>query len=310
MRRVAALLAAALLAAGLGACGGGGAEPGAPKGATLVLDFQPNAVHSGIYATQANGYFRDEGLDLKIQEPSSTADSAKLLETGRADFAVMDISDYGIARERGLDLVAIAAIVQRPLAAVIAGDRNEIRTPADLAGKTVGVTGVPSDDAVLDTVLRSGGVDPSDVNRVTIGFNAVADLAAGKIDAATAFWNAEGVQLQQTGIPIREFRVDQFGAPRYPELLVVTRSGNEALGSRLVAALERGYGELGSSPGAALQDLLHEVQGLNPADQARQLQALTLAQAFARGGSEATPDLDQGSIARWRQWAQQAGLLD
>ena len=158
-------------------------------------------MHSGIYAAQANGYFRDEGLDLKIQEPSSTADSAKLLETGRADFAVMDISDFGIARERGLDLVAIAAIVQRPLASVIAGDRNEIRTPADLAGKTVGVTGVPSDDAVLDTVLRSGGVDPSDVHRVTIGFNAVADLAAGKIDAATAFWNAEGVQLQQTGNP-------------------------------------------------------------------------------------------------------------
>src|SRR3954470_11841157 len=221
MRRVAALLAAALLGAGLAACGGGGAEPGAPKGATLVLDFQPNAVHSGIYAAQAKGYFRDAGIDLQIQEPSSTADSAKLLETGRADFAVMDINDFGIARERGLDLVAIAAIVQRPLASVIARDPAEIRTPADLAGKTIGVTGVPSDDAVLDTVLRSGGVDPSDVHRVTIGFNAVADLAAGKVDAATAFWNAEGVELQQQGIPIREFRVDQFGAPRYPELVVV-----------------------------------------------------------------------------------------
>src|SRR5215211_2286555 len=197
MKRVAALLAAVLLATALPGCGGGGAEPGAPKGATLVLDFQPNAVHSGIYAAQADGDFKDEGIELQIQEPSSTADSAKLLETGRADFAVMDINDFGIARERGLDLVAIAAIVQRPLASVIAADRNEIRTAADLADKTIGVTGVPSDDAVLDTVLRSGGGDPSDVHRVTIGFNAVASLAAGKIDAATAFWNAEGVQLSE-----------------------------------------------------------------------------------------------------------------
>ena len=227
MRRVAALLAAALLAA-LTGCGGGGAEPGAPKGATLVLDFQPNAVHSGIYAAEASGEFGDEGLDLTIREPSSTADSAKLLESGRADFAMIDINDFGIARERGLDLVAIAAIVQRPLASVIARDRNEIRTPADLAGKTIGVTGVPSDDAVLDTVLRSGGVDPSSVHRVTIGFNAVADLAAGKLDAATAFWNAEGVQLEQRGIPIREFRVDQFGAPRYPELVLVAKAGDRA----------------------------------------------------------------------------------
>src|SRR4051794_22556763 len=226
MKRVAASLAAVLLALALAACGGDGAEPGAPEGATLILDFQPNAVHSGIYAAQANGYFKDEGIDLTIQQPSSTSDSPKLLESGRADLAVMDINDFGIARERGLDLVAIAAIVQRPLASVIAGDRNEVRTPADLAGKTIGVTGVPSDDAVLDTVLRAGGVDPSSVHRVTIGFNAVAELAAGKVDAATAFWNAEGVELKQQGIPTREFRVDQFGAPRYPELVVATSASN------------------------------------------------------------------------------------
>jgi putative hydroxymethylpyrimidine transport system substrate-binding protein len=221
----------------------------------------------------------------------------------------MDISDFGIARERGLDLIPIAAIVQLPLASVIAGDPNEIRTPADLAGKTVGVTGVPSDDAVLDTVLRSGGVNPSDVHRVTIGFNAVADLAAGKIDAATAFWNAEGVQLHQMGIPIREFRVDQFGAPRYPELLVVGRSGSEALGSKLTAALSRGYELLGRNPDQALNDLFEEVPGLDRATQHAQLDALTSAEAFSLGDSISTPRLDRATLERWQAWATQAGLL-
>jgi putative hydroxymethylpyrimidine transport system substrate-binding protein len=308
MRRVAALLAAALLAAPIG-CGGGGAEPGAPRGATLVLDFQPNAVHSGIYAAEATGDLGDEGLDLTIREPSSTADSAKLLESGRADFAVMDINDFGIARERGLDLVAIAAIVQRPLASVIARDRNEIRTPADLAGKTIGVTGVPSDDAVLDTVLRSGGVDPSSVHRVTIGFNAVADLAAGRLDAATAFWNAEGVQLEQRGIPIREFRVDQFGAPRYPELVLVAKAGDEQLGVRLTAALRRGYEVLGRDPQKALDDLFDQVPGLDRSAQQAQLESLTSARAFALGRSVATPHLEPASVERWHAWAAHAGLL-
>jgi putative hydroxymethylpyrimidine transport system substrate-binding protein len=310
MRRVAALLAAALLTGALAGCGGGGAEPGAPKGATLVLDFQPNAVHSGIYAAQANGFFKDEGIDLDIQEPSSTADSAKLLETGRADFAVMDINDFGIARERGLDLVAIAAIVQRPLASVIARDPNEIRTPSDLAGKTIGVTGVPSDDAVLDSVLRSGGVDPSDVHRVTIGFNAVADLAAGKVDAATAFWNAEGVELQHQGIPIREFRVDQFGAPRYPELVVVQKTGNEELGHRLVAGLRGGYDVLAEQPRRALDDLLDQVPGLDRSAQDAELDALDSSRAFSLGKVAATPTLDRGAIERWRAWAVRSGLLD
>ena len=312
MRRVAALLAAVLLGAALAACGGGGAEPGAPKGATLVLDFQPNAVHTGLYAAQAEGYFEDAGIELTIREPSSTADSAKLLETGRADFAIMDINDFGLARERGLDLVAIAAIVQRPLASVIAGDRDEIRTPADLAGETVGVTGVPSDEAVLDTILRSGGVDSSNVDRVNIGFNAVAALAGGKVDAATAFWNAEGVQLGRLGLQIGEFMVDQLGAPRYPELLVVTLPDHAAGPATrgLIRGLERGYRILASSPDRALSDLLDQVQGLDADLQRTELDALTRARAFSRGDDRATPALDPRSIRKWRTWASDAGLLD
>ena len=307
MRRVAALLAAALLVV-LTGCGGGGAEPGAPRGATLVLDFQPNAVHSGIYAAQANGDFEDEGIDLHIQEPSSTADSAKLLEAGRANFAVMDINDFGIARERGLDLVAIAAIVQRPLASVIARDPGEIRAPADLAGKTIGVTGVPSDDAVLDTVLRSGGVDPSSVHRVTIGFNAVADLAAGKVDAATGFWNAEGVELQQRGIPIREFRVDDFGAPRYPELVVATTPTNCGEVPSLLTGLRRGYGFLGERPDQALDDLLNQVSGLDRASEEAQFEALTSADAFGGPAGE-TSTLNPIHGRAWLSWASRHGVI-
>src|SRR5262249_38712106 len=159
------------------------------------------------------------------------------------------------------------------LASVIARDRNEIRTPADLAGKTVGVTGVPSDDAVLDTVLRSGGVDPSSVKRVTIGFNAVADLAARKIDAATAFWNAEGVELQQMGIPVREFRVDQFGAPRYPELVLAASRSSCRRARPLLDGLARGYVILERDPQAALGDLLGDVNGLDRDSQEAQLNA-------------------------------------
>ena len=114
-------------------------------------------------------------------------------------------------------MVGIAPIVQRPLAAVLV-DPSDVRRPRDLEGRTVGVTGLPSDDAVLDSVLEADGANPDAVDRVTIGFNAVASLAAGRVDAATAFWNAEGVELRRQGIPTGAFRVDDYGAPRYPEL--------------------------------------------------------------------------------------------
>jgi putative hydroxymethylpyrimidine transport system substrate-binding protein len=308
MGRLAALLAVALCGAAFAACGDD-AEPGAPTGATLVLDFQPNAVHSGIYAAQQRGYFEDEGLDLEIREPSSSADSAKLLEAGRADFAVMDINDFGIARERGLEIAAIAAVVQRPLASVIAADGDAIRTPADLEGATVGVTGVPSDDAVLDTVMADAGLPPDAVTRQTIGFQAVPLLAAGQVDAATAFWNAEGVQLSEEGIPTREFRVDEFGAPRYPELVIATDAdtagGVDGPACQLHRGLVRGYREMQEDPQAALDDLLAANPDLDADNQEAQMDALVEAEAFSQwiGQHPMTSKLYLGPASAWSRWA-------
>ena len=228
MAKVVALLAAVLAALGLAACGDDGAEPGAPREATLVLDFQPNAVHAGIYAALAEDEYADAGVELDVREPSASTDAPKLLEAGRAQFAILDIHDLGLARERGFEVVGIAPIVQRPLAAVIAGDGDAVREPSDLEGGEVGVTGLPSDDAVLDSVLEADAADPAEVDRVTIGFEAVPTLSAGRLDAATAFWNAEGVALRRAGVPTREFRVDDYGAPRYPELVLTTAAATLA----------------------------------------------------------------------------------
>jgi NitT/TauT family transport system substrate-binding protein/putative hydroxymethylpyrimidine transport system substrate-binding protein len=220
MRR--ALLPAALLvilaAAG---CGGAGGNSGHTRPVTLVLDFTPNGAHAGIYAAVARHRDRDHGVRLTVRQPTASSDSLKLLSVGRADLAVADIHDLALARERGEDLVGVGALVQRPLASVIAGPR--VTRPRQLEGKRVGVTGVPSDNAVLRAVVQGDGGDPRRVRTITIGFSAVPSLLAGKVAAATAFWNVEGVVLKRRGLATHEFRVDSFGAPRYPELVLVAR---------------------------------------------------------------------------------------
>jgi NitT/TauT family transport system substrate-binding protein/putative hydroxymethylpyrimidine transport system substrate-binding protein len=220
MRRILVFMG---VAAALAGCGGDD-EAGAPPTVTVGLDFTPNAAHAGIYGAVRTGRDEENGVHIRIRPPAGgSPDSLKLLATGRADIAVLDIHDLGLAREKGADVVGIGALVQRPLAAVIARADREIARPRDLEGRDVGVAGLPSDDAVLRAVVEDDGGDFDQVHRVTIGFGAVANLLAGNVDAATAFWNAEGVVLRERGLKTREFRVDDFGAPRYPEVVLVVR---------------------------------------------------------------------------------------
>jgi putative hydroxymethylpyrimidine transport system substrate-binding protein len=306
MRVVTALLAAALLLAGVAGCGGSGAEPGAPVGATLVLDFIPNAAHTGIYAARYQGYYRDAGINLTIRQPGESTDAPKLLAAGRTDFAILDIHDLGIARERGLDVVGLMPIVQRPLAAVIANANSGVRRPRQLQGREVGVTGLPSDEAVVDSEVSADGGDPAKVKRVTIGFNAVSSLAANKVAAATGFWNAEGVALRRQGVPVRIFKVDRYGAPPYPELVLVasrqTVERRPQLVSSMVEATKRGYGFAVTHPAQALDDLLAEVPSLERADQAAQMSALrpVLAPAPFR----------PAVLNAWARWDLEHGLLE
>lgn len=219
--RLTALLACAVLAVMAGGCGGSDEADGSGvRPLTLALDFQPNAAHAGIYMAVERDLDRRHGVDIDIRVPSSSTDSLKLLAAGRADASIVDIHDLGLAHERGSDVVGIGALVQRPLAAVIA--RPEIGRPRELEGRRVGVTGLPSDDAVLRATVEADGGDYDEVRRTTIGFSAVPSLAAGRVDAVVTFWNAEGVALRQRGVPTRQFRVDDYGAPPYPELVVVT----------------------------------------------------------------------------------------
>jgi len=305
MNRAVALLATALLLAGVAGCGGDGAEPGAPKGATVVLDFTPNAVHSGIYAAQAEGFYEDAGIDLHVQVPGESTDAPKLLAAGRTDFAILDITDLGIADENGLELVGLMPIVQRPLAAILARRDGPVKRPRDLDGHSVGVTGLPSDTAVVDSEVSADGGDPAGVEEITIGFNAVASLAAGRVDAATGFWNAEAVEAERQGIPLRVFKVDEFGAPSYPELILTTTrkelKQDPELVQGMVEATTRGYEFTESQPQSALDDLLTANKSLERGDQAAQLKALLPA---------LKPEpFDEGVLKEWSARASAHGLL-
>ncbi len=161
---------------------------------------------------------------------------------------------------------------------------------------------------MLDSVLEAAGADPDAVDRQTIGFNAVAALAAGKVDAATAFWNAEGVALRRQGVPTREFRVDDFDAPVYPELVLTTTRETLTEDPELVAAVVeatgQGYDDVVKDPESALDDLVAAVPDLDRGDQRAQLEALLEADALGPGVA-----LERRPLEAWAAWEAAHGIV-
>jgi putative hydroxymethylpyrimidine transport system substrate-binding protein len=266
-----ALVLLLILASALAACGEKEdvLEPKGSKHVELMLDYFPNADHAGIYAAQAGGDFEQAGLDVAIRQPPDPAAPLKQLAARRVDLAISYEPEVLRARDKGLPVVSVAAIVQRPLTSIISLPEAKIRGPADLEGKTVGTAGIDYQSAYLRTILLEAGVRPQTVKERNVGFGLVPALLTGRVDAVLgAFWNYEGTELRLKGKHPRIIRMDEAGVPTYNELVLVANKRSlhrdaEKLRA-FIGALSRGTRSLREDPDKAIEGLLEANPDLDP----------------------------------------------
>lgn len=265
MRRSLFAAGAVVAALALAACGAKHdvqtSGRGTPQSLSLMLDWFPNADHVGLYTALADGYFKQAGLNVQPQIPSDVATPLQLLAAGKVDAAISYEPELLLARDKGAPLVAIAAIVQRPLTSIISIHSKHITTLRKLRGKTVGDAGIPYQHAYLDTILTQAGVPIHSVREVNVGANLVPAMLSGRVDATLGgYWNYEAIQLRQAGKRPNVIPVNDAGVPNYDELVVVVREDEIAqdnnLLRRFVQALGRGYEAVRSDPQAGVNALL------------------------------------------------------
>lgn len=264
MTRLTALVSILLAAAALTACGERDEQTtssAAPESVTLMLDYLPNADHAGIYAAQADGLFEKGKIDLNIQTPSDPAAPLKLLAAGKVDLAISYEPEVLLARDQGLKVVSIAAIVQRPLTSVISLKGSGIETISDLRGKKVGTAGIPYQSAFLKTLLEQSDVAPESVDEINVGFNLTPAMLSKKVDATLgAFWNYEGVQLERSGKKPKIIKLDDAGLPTYNELVLVARAEDlrdrGPMIRRTLQAIADGYRAVRDDPSKAADQLV------------------------------------------------------
>jgi putative hydroxymethylpyrimidine transport system substrate-binding protein len=261
------LAAAAALALTLAGCGEIKNVVNPPASAfrplTLMLDWSPNADHVGIYQAQAEGDFARAALNVHIvYDTADPSAPLRLLAAGRVQIAIAYEPEVLLARDQHAPLVSVAALIQRPLTSIVSLGSKHITKPTQLRGKTVGVAGIPYQNAFLSTILGRAGVPHRTVKVVNVGENLVPAMLTGRVDATLgAYWNYEAIQLAQLRRRPNVIHVEQAGVPDYDELVFVVTEGelvnHPNLVRAFVQAVARGYQSARANPRLAVANLLN-----------------------------------------------------
>ena len=306
-RLMTVILAFSLVAAACGDDGGLGEE----TDVTLILDFVPGGVHAGIYAALGEGYFEDANVNIDIQPPTSSADTLRLVLAGQATVGIAPIADVASLRAQGEDIQIFMALEQVPLAALMSTEAIGITDPSQLTGATIGVTGVPSDEAIAKVILESSGVDLSTVEFVTIGFDAVGNLIGQTVDAAIGFWSAEAVVLELEGESPTVFRPDEYGAPPYPELVIFASSdtieNRPAVLKAFAEALAKGYEFALNDQAAAIAHLADNADGIDVDFANAEFDNV---EPYYLGPDGGFGEVSDDAIAAYLTWAVEVGVLE
>mgnify|MGYP001297560542 CR=1 FL=1 len=228
---------------------------------SLALDWYPNSNHSGIYSAIDQGFFESQDINLDVYTPSDPTAIISAVASGRDDFGLSYHPDILQAQSAGLEIVSVLSISQHPLNSIMTLTESNIKSPEDLYGKVIGYPGIPSNKAMLETVLANQGLGINDVETIDVGFELVKALVSGSVDAIIgAYWTHESIVMELQGYDVNIMKLEEWGVPDYYELILITNKDfleeNLEVVEKVVNSFKKGYEYAIENPEKSIDSLV------------------------------------------------------
>jgi ABC-type nitrate/sulfonate/bicarbonate transport system substrate-binding protein len=230
----------------------------------LALDWTPNTNHTGFYVAQANGWYRDAGVDVRILPFGTTAPEA-LIAAGQTECGISFQDALTFAAAADAPIVSVMAILQHTAQEIAVLGSSDIERPRQLDGKTYAGFGYPNEVPTLDAVIKADG-GKGDFKSVTLDTAAYEALYAKRADFVITFAAWEGLEAKERGIDLRTFKFGDYGFPDFYQVVLACDrrwlDKEPELAKRFVAATVRGFQFASSSPDEAAALLVEQNPGV------------------------------------------------
>lgn len=277
---------------------------------TLVLDWTPNINHSGAYVALEQGYFAEQGLDVKIVEPGDNL-ALQLVAAGQAEFGYSYQEEVTYGRVAGLPVVSLAAVIQHNTSCFAAPVENHIKTVADFSGKTYGGWGGEVEEALLDYLMEQENGEP--VTKINLGSSDFfAATQGGDIDFSWIFYGVTGIEAELRGVALDTVYLKDIDSTfdYYTPVIAVAEdflAENADLTKRFMTALSQGYQFCDDNPAEAAAILVAAAPGVDA-------EMIEAGQAWIAGQYQSdAPYWGYQSYDIWNdfaQWLTDRGLIE
>ncbi|MEW2445783.1 ABC transporter substrate-binding protein [Micromonospora marina] len=308
MKRTATALLAATLLLSATACGDDAADSGDTGGAkpvTLTLNWVPYGEHAPFYYGLKKGFYAAEGIDLKIQPGNGSGNTIKQVAQKQTDFGWADSPVLLKSVASGMPVRSLGSYLEKgPASVEFFADKN-IRTPADLKGKTVG--GTPGDAlyATFPAWLEKNGLAQSDVKVVNVdAAGKIAALAEGKVDAIMGFFHDQAPTIEnKTGKKVDVLLFADYGMNLLgtgPVVNTQTLEKDPELVRKFVRASQKSWKEAAGDQAGAVSAMSELAENEPPAE----VLAKQLALAVPLVGTDGAPGVNTEA-----QWSETVDLM-
>ena len=311
MKKLIALILSVVIVFSLSACG-----KTEPDKITIVLDWTPNTNHTGIFVAEANGYFKDAGLNVEIVQPPEGGAEA-LVASGKAQFGVsfQDSLAPSFLGDNAIPVTAVAAVIQHNTSGIISRKGEGMDTPKGLEGKKYATWDLDVEKETIRDVMKAdgGNFDLVELIPSTVT-DEVSALKSGSVDAIWIFYAWAGIACQTAGLETDYFEFADINPvfDYYTPVIIGNNnwlSENPESAKAFIEALSKGYNYAVENPKNAADILMDAAPELKSNSELVYASQEYLASEYIADASK-WGEFDPDRWAAFYEWLNEKNLLE